>query len=213
MDERRLDTSAAGRWRRALGFAIVGAVIAMMFAGLIWAFGRYGWYAAIFILLIPLYYPPLTIALFPGVWRRRNEPPPPAASDLARRRLVWRALSELYLDTELDDGDFVRIASQLQESGYPADQLEEILYREIHPVLHLNLISVAGEWAAFDMEWAEEVILERERRRDAKKARRKMGQSRGRLALGFAFVPGKRMVRESWDEVARRLSEAPRALD
>jgi hypothetical protein len=51
---------------------------------------------------------------------------------------VWDVLSELYLDTELDERDSERIAAVLLESGYSAGQLEEILYRELHPVLHTN---------------------------------------------------------------------------
>ena len=42
-------------------------------------------------------------------------------------------LSELYLDTELDDADYDRIAAVLLGSGYSRGQLEEILYRELHP--------------------------------------------------------------------------------
>jgi hypothetical protein len=97
-------------------------------------------------------------------------------------------LSELYLDTELDDRDKARIAAVLADSGYSAGQLEEILYRELHPVLHTNLLSVAGEWAGFDLEWLEGQILQGSRRRSS-----------------FAIIPGKWMVCGGWEAVEAQL--------
>jgi hypothetical protein len=75
------------------------------------------------LLLAPLAY----LGALPGVWKRRGAAPPLASTDLDRRRPVWRVLSELYLDTWLDDGDHERIASVLVESRYSTAQLEEIL--------------------------------------------------------------------------------------
>jgi hypothetical protein len=111
-----------------------------------------------------------------------------AATDLERRRPVWNVLSELYLDTELDDRDHERIAAVLVASRYSAGQLEEILYRELHPVLHWNLLSVAGEWAGFDPDWLEEQILRRSRRR-----------------WRFAVIAGKWMVRGEWAVLEAKL--------
>jgi hypothetical protein len=74
------------------------------------------------LLLAPLAY----LGALPGVWKRRGAAPPLASTDLDRRRPVWRVLSELYLDTWLDDGDHERIASVLVESRYSTAQLEEI---------------------------------------------------------------------------------------
>ncbi|MFT3924493.1 MAG: hypothetical protein QM778_18285 [Myxococcales bacterium] len=128
--------------------------------------------------------PMVAIGLFPGIWRRRSECLPDAASDLDRRRPVWSALSELYLDTELDGADHARIALVLQRSGYSLDQAEEILYRELHPVLIGNLLSGLGEWAGFDERWVEQRVLAR-------------GVRRG----GFALIPGKFMVRGEWERI------------
>jgi hypothetical protein len=133
------------------------------------------------------------MGLFPGAWMRRDDGVPVAATDLERRRPVWSALSELYLDTELDDRDHERIAAVLIDSGYSTGQLEEILYRELHPVLHMNLLSVAGEWAGFDPGSLEEQIL---RRRPL----------RARLAI----VPGKWMVRSEWATLEAKLRSAGR---
>ncbi|NLE47038.1 MAG: hypothetical protein GX614_01405 [Sandaracinaceae bacterium] len=188
MVEPRADERDAPRWWRALGFLIASALIAAAIAGLLWAFDRYGWYAGLIVVFIALYYPPLTFVLFPGVWIRRADPPPRAEEDLERRRPVWLALSALYLDTELGEDDHARIAEALRESGYSAEELEEILYRELHPVLCMNLISVAGEWAGFDMEWVEEEILRR-RRREAR----------------VAIVFGKWLVSNEWSQLKERI--------
>lgn len=127
-------------------------------------------------------------ALLPSVWRRSSEEPPAAEADLDRRRRVWEVLSELYLDTELDDRDNERIAAVLVASGYSVGQLEEILYREIHPVLRANLLSVAGEWTGFDLSWIEEQILRRRPRRSS-----------------VAFIPGKWLVRNAWAAIEAKI--------
>ena len=169
------------------------AVLIALTAGLILLLWFHPWEALTIILLSPLPSLPLAMGLFPGVWRRRGESPPLAATDLPRRRPVWSVLSELYLDTELDDLDNARIASVLIDSRYSAEQLEEILYRELHPVLQVNLLSVAGEWAGFDQQWLEEQIL----RRRPKRAR-------------FAVIPGKWMVRGEWAVLEAKLRKAAR---
>lgn len=51
MAGRGVDGRDAPRWRRALGFLIAGALIAAAIAGLVWAFERYGWYAALIVFL------------------------------------------------------------------------------------------------------------------------------------------------------------------
>lgn len=46
---------------------------------------------------------------------------------------VWEALSELFLDVELDAHDHERIAGHLATSSYSIQELEEILYFEVYP--------------------------------------------------------------------------------
>lgn len=130
------------------------------------------------------------LGLCPGFWRRQTEPPPSAAEDLEQRRPVWSVLSELYLDTELDESDHERICSVLARSKYSVGQLEEILYRELHPVLFGNLLSVAGEWAGFDEQWLEHSIL--------------VLKLRPRT---YAIVPWKWMVRGGWATLRHKLEE------
>lgn len=75
---------------------------------------------------------------------------PMDATELARRKPVWLALSEFYLDTELQPADFRRIRTVFDQSRYSAQEIRQIDYEEVGPVLVGNLLSVAGEWAGFD---------------------------------------------------------------
>ncbi|WP_169977466.1 DUF7079 family protein [Tautonia rosea] len=87
-----------------------------------------------------------------------------ASVELERRRPVWDALSDLFLDRELQPDDHRRIADVLASSGYSEAELEEILCREVGPVLWPNLLSVAGVWTGFDRDWLEGEILRAENR-------------------------------------------------
>ncbi|BDD08040.1 hypothetical protein FUAX_04720 [Fulvitalea axinellae] len=69
------------------------------------------------------------------------------------REPVWIALSEFYLDTELQDSDFLRIAFTIIRSPYSLEKVEEINKYEVFPVLQSNLLVTAGEWTGFDKEW------------------------------------------------------------
>ena len=80
------------------------------------------------------------------------------ANEIESRRPVWEALSELFLDTELDETDFQRIAMCLAESPYGIGELEDILRFEVLPKLKWNLMCVAGEWAGFDRDWLVETL-------------------------------------------------------
>ena len=81
------------------------------------------------------------------------------ANDLDARLPVWTALSDLFLDTELDPRDYRHISGVIVESGYAAGEIERILWLEVFPALADNLRSVAGEWAGFDGDWLETRIL------------------------------------------------------
>jgi len=73
--------------------------------------------------------------------------------EIARRRPVWMALSELWLDTELDEGDWERLAAVLASSPYDVHQLRAIHDAEVAPAVGDNLFSVAGVWDGFDEDW------------------------------------------------------------
>lgn len=82
--------------------------------------------------------------------RREPVPMPPVDE---RRLALWRALSELFLDTEPDDVTFDYIARVVRESGYLPMQVKQVLWAELFPVLAGNLRSVAGEWAGWSDDW------------------------------------------------------------
>jgi len=112
-------------------------------------------------------------------------------NDLEARRPVWQALSELFLDTELQPADRKHIALAIHESPYSLEQAEEILYTEVYPICIWNLASVAGEWISFPIDWLEERIC-------------------GRLSGGFRipvrFQIGRGMIREDWRKVVEALN-------
>ncbi|RYX80146.1 hypothetical protein EON73_05695 [bacterium] len=79
--------------------------------------------------------------------------------EIAQRKPVWVALSEFYLDTELDESDILRIANILKLSGFTIEELKLINYEELAPIVSSNLLSVAGEWAGFDEVWLVSEII------------------------------------------------------
>jgi hypothetical protein len=79
-------------------------------------------------------------------------------TELENRRPVWIALSELFLDTNLDADDIERLAQALARSPYTLDELERVLLWEVYPACRANLVSIAGEWSAFDPNWLESKI-------------------------------------------------------
>jgi hypothetical protein len=83
-----------------------------------------------------------------------------AVEDLANRRPVWEALSDLFLDTDVSLARNWRVGV-LTASPYSVEDIERILIDEVYPICKYNLLSVAGEWAGFDQSWLEERILRR----------------------------------------------------
>ena len=69
------------------------------------------------------------------------------------RLRLWSALSDLFLDTEIDDHTFGYIARVIREDGYTSEEAEHVLWQEVYPVLEANLRSVAGVWAGWPDEW------------------------------------------------------------
>lgn len=85
---------------------------------------------------------------------------------IEQRKLIWIALSELYLDTELSNQDFDRLAEVFKKSVFTLDEIRSIDVFEVFPVLQPNLLSVAGEWAGFDKDW---LFAECQKRRSKRK--------------------------------------------
>jgi hypothetical protein len=80
---------------------------------------------------------------------------------IEERMPVWSALSELFLDTELQPDDIDRISNRLAESPFATERIEEILRFEVTPPLKWNMMVVAGEWALFDKDLLRERISPR----------------------------------------------------
>ena len=88
----------------------------------------------------------------------RDPPLHPAQADLDGRRPVWLALSDLFLDTDVN---LFRESNTrlLADSPYSLHELDAILREEVYPACSFNLREVAGEWAGFDADWLERRIL------------------------------------------------------
>lgn len=72
------------------------------------------------------------------------------------RKPIWNVLSEFYLDTELQQSDYDRIAQTLKASDLDINELKAIDLFEVFPVLKGNLLGVAGVWNGFDEKWLNE---------------------------------------------------------
>lgn len=73
--------------------------------------------------------------------------------EIEQRKPVWLAISEFYLDTELERNDISRIREIFKKSGYSLNELKDIDFYEVRPIVGLNLSSTAGSWAGFDENW------------------------------------------------------------
>lgn len=67
-------------------------------------------------------------------------------AELERRRPVWNAMSDIFLDTETR-WEMPNVAFVLVQSGYSEEELDAIWHDEIVPECAWNLQQVAGEWA------------------------------------------------------------------
>lgn len=119
----------------------------------------------------------------------------PPQHDLERRRPVWEALSELFLDTESSDAAYRSIAARIVASGYSPAEIRVILWDEVYPAAECNLRQPAGEWRSFDGDWLEQRIL---------------GRPHGRTLLQrmASAVPGLgpgSIVRKAWRDLLRFL--------
>ncbi|NHF58161.1 hypothetical protein FK220_002330 [Flavobacteriaceae bacterium TP-CH-4] len=111
------------------------------------------------------------------------------------RKIIWIALSDMYLDTELQEYHFKHIARTIAESNYSFEEVRKIDREEVFPVLYTNLLSVAGVWDGFQEEWLVQAILE------------KMGKKRfkDRIITPLVYWKMKGMFRQHWDKVGEEL--------
>ncbi|CAN5117267.1 hypothetical protein BH10PSE3_BH10PSE3_33860 [soil metagenome] len=69
--------------------------------------------------------------------------------EIARRMPLWCALAELFLDTEMQTGNYEAVAQAARDSGFTAVEVRDILENEMWPAFSFNLLDIAGEWAGF----------------------------------------------------------------
>lgn len=116
-------------------------------------------------------------------------------AETAQRLPVWRALAQLFLDTELAPQDYQGIADDLKASPYSTTELRAILENEVAPALQSNLLSVAGEWAG----WQDEFLIE-EISRVIKRSRR------FNFGLWLSKIFSRSYVRGEWEKIAPLLN-------
>lgn len=78
-------------------------------------------------------------------------------AEIARRLSVWCALSDAFLDTELDERAYRHMAEVIRAQDFTAAEAEAIFRDEVAPAFAYNLWSVAGDWAG----WPETTVRER----------------------------------------------------
>lgn len=120
--------------------------------------------------------------------------------EIARRRPVWRALSALWLDTELDASALDSIVRVLRDAGFDHATLETIYAVELAPVLGPNLLGVAGVWSGFDEAWLAARILDNLRRRPRRTRFRAWFPPTRKLMTYATEAP--------WRRILARLAEA-----
>ncbi|GJM31604.1 MAG: hypothetical protein DHS20C18_06050 [Saprospiraceae bacterium] len=82
------------------------------------------------------------------------------------RKQVWKAISAFYLDTELQEGDYIYLIKVFKKSGLSLIELKAIDLYEVFPILQYNLLGVAGVWDAFEEVWLFEKCLKNHHRRN-----------------------------------------------
>ena len=117
--------------------------------------------------------------------------------NIEKRKPIWIALSDFYLDTELQESDFRYIALKIIESPYSFEKVKEINKYEIFPVLQANLMSVAGEWAGFDEKWLVESITESLAKRNAVK----------KIGIESSYLTLKWMCKDYWEKLEKVYQE------
>jgi hypothetical protein len=116
---------------------------------------------------------------------------------LTQRRPVWMALSEFYLDTELEDENFKAIAAVILKSPYSLEEVKAINRYEVFPILQSNMLVPAGTWAGFEEEPLVEKILEHLEKRSALKS----------FGGKISFLMFKWMHKGSWQKLEKAYNE------
>lgn len=120
----------------------------------------------------------------------------PSAQSL---RAARAALSELFLDIEINDDVLGRLARALAKTGLGEAELERIFIEELEPVLSANMRVAVGVWQGFDLDWLEDQIRQRAQRQQA-------GGLRSLLDRAMRAVQGRSAARADWDKLKAMLA-------
>lgn len=91
--------------------------------------------------------------------------PPLSEAEIKRRLPAWVAMSDTFLDTELSEGSYRRIASVIVASGISRDEAVTIYREDVVPAFAINLLSTAGEWTGWPDDYVRERVLKARRSR------------------------------------------------
>ena len=79
-------------------------------------------------------------------------------TQIEARLPLWRVLSDLFLDTELQNYHYEHIAEVVLESNFKPSEVQRFLWDEVFPALADNLRIATGEWGAFEDDWLRQRI-------------------------------------------------------
>lgn len=82
------------------------------------------------------------------------------AEQIEKRKPLWQAFSDLWLDNELQEFEIDHIVNLMKQSDYDFNELESIFYNEVAPAVYKNTFSMTGEWAGFEAEQLFQSIIE-----------------------------------------------------
>ena len=116
------------------------------------------------------------------------------------RTSVWEAISNFYLDTELDDKDYDYISKTLINSRLNLYELKEIDLYEVFPSLQINLLGSAGEWAGFDSAWLNENCMKNYVKRINSKSFKFQNEMKNKIHFW--------MRKKHWQEIEKRMKSA-----
>ncbi|ATE63268.1 DUF7079 family protein [Rhizorhabdus dicambivorans] len=117
-----------------------------------------------------------------------------SAAEIENRLPLWTALSELFLDTEVD---YRRLADAVRMSGFALHDVEIILRSEVFPAFVGAMHPVAGEWIPWDEAEVREIVT------------RSMAGNRpwfGSMLRKFFFWG---MIESQWQKVALLVRDNP----
>ncbi len=117
-------------------------------------------------------------------------PAPLSESEVARRLPVWIALSEVFLDTQLDALDYQFMAAAIRAAGFSSAEAHAIFRDDVAPAFAGNLRVIAGQWAG----WPDDVVRERVLARRC---------SRGARLCNRLF--DQRLLAREWSKIAAAL--------